>query len=64
MWQVNCNYKKDNTETKCLLYEKSEDSRQQVLECEKTNKFTLKMENSKGEWEQITEIYRKNKKRS
>ena len=35
-----------------------------MLECEKTNKFTLKRENSKGEWEQITEIYRKNKKRS
>ena len=35
-----------------------------MLECEKAIKFTLSKENSKGEWEEITEIYRKkNKKR-
>ena len=46
---MNCNYKRDNNDTT-----------QHVLECEKAKKFTI----SKGDWEQeITEIYRKNKKR-
>ena len=36
---------------------------QHVLECEKAKKFTLSKENSKEEWEEITEIYRKNKKK-
>ena len=31
--------------------------------CEKAKMFTLSKENSKEEWEEITEIYRKNKKR-
>ena len=31
--------------------------------CEKAKMFTLSTENSKEEWEEITEIYRKNKKR-
>ena len=26
MWQVNCNYKKDNTDTKCPLCQTSEDT--------------------------------------
>ena len=32
MWQVNCNYKRDNTDTKCLLCQKSEDTAEHVLE--------------------------------
>ena len=63
MWQVNCNNERDNSETKCPLYKKSEDITQHVLECEKAKKFTLSKENSKGQWEEITEIYRKKKKR-
>ena len=63
MWQVNCNHKRDNTDTKCPLCQKSEDTTEHVLECEKAKKFTLSKENSKGEWEEITEIYRKNKKK-
>ena len=63
MWQVNCNYKRDNTDTKCPLCQKSEDTTEHVLECEKAKKFTLSKENSNGEWEEITEIYRKNKKK-
>ena len=63
MWQVNCNYKRDNTDTKCPLCKKLEDTTEHVLECEKDKKFTLSKENSKGEWEEITEIYRKNKKK-
>ena len=43
------------------LIKKSEDTTEHVLECEKAKKFTLSKENSKGEWEEITEIYRKNK---
>ena len=31
--------------------------------CEEAKKFTLSKENSKGEWEEITDIYRKNKKK-
>ena len=47
---VNFNYKRDNNDTT-----------QHVLECEKAKKFTI----SKGDWEQeITENYRKNKKRT
>ena len=34
-----------------------------MLKCEKDKKFTLSKENNKGEWEEITEIYRKNKKK-
>ena len=30
--------------------------------CEKAKMFTLSTENSKEEWEEITEIYRKNKR--
>ena len=33
------------------------------MECEKVKKLTLSKKNSKGEWEVITEIYRKNKKK-
>ena len=61
IWQVNCNYKKDNTDIKCPLCKKSEDITERVLECEKAKNFTLSKENSKGQWEEITKIYRKNK---
>ena len=60
MWGVSCNCKRDNTDTKCSLCKKSEDTTEYVLECEKDKKFTLRKENSKEEWE---EIYRKNKKK-
>ena len=62
-WQVNCNYKRDNTDIKCPLCKKSEETTEHVLEWEKVNNFTLSKENSKGEWEEITEIYRKNEKK-
>ena len=62
MWHVNCNYKRGNTDTKCPLCKKSKGTTEYVLECEKANKFTISKEESKGEWEEITEIYRKNKK--
>ena len=48
MWQVNCNYKKYNTDTKCPLCQKSEDTTEHVLECEKAKKFTLSKENNKN----------------
>ena len=63
MWGVNWNCKKDDTDTKCPLCKKSEDTTEHVLECEKAKKFTLSKENSNGEWEEITEIYWKNKKK-
>ena len=62
MCQVNCNYKRDNTDTTCPLCKKSEDTIEHVLGCEKANKFTLSKENSKAEWKMITEIYKKNEK--
>ena len=34
-----------------------------MLECEKAKKCTLSIENRTGEWEEITEIYCKNKKK-
>ena len=49
MWQVNCNYKRDNTDTKCPLCNKSDDTREHVLKCEKAKKFTLIKESRKGE---------------
>ena len=61
MWQVSCTYKRDTTDTKCPLCQKSEDTTEHVLECEKAKKFTLGKENSKRKWEEITEIYTKNK---
>ena len=48
MRQVNWSYKKENTNTKCPLYEKSEDTKEHVVECEKAKNFTLSKENSKG----------------
>ena len=48
---------------RCLLCQKSEETTEHVLECEKAKKFTLNKENSKEEWEEITKIYRKNKKK-
>ena len=33
MWQVNCKYKRDNTDIKCPLCKKSEDTPDHVLEC-------------------------------
>ena len=63
MSQVNCNYKRDNSDTKCPLCKKSEDRTEHVLKCEKAVKFTLSKVNSKGEWEEITAIYKKNKKK-
>ena len=62
MWQMNYNYKRHNTDTECPLCQKSEDTTEYVLECEKAKKFTLSEENSKEEWEEITEIYKKKKK--
>ena len=59
MWQLKCNYKRNNTDTKCSLCKKSD----HVLECEIAKKFTLSKENRKGEWENMTEIYGKNKKK-
>ena len=58
MWQLKCNYKRNNADTKCSLCKKSD----HVLECEIAKKFTLSKENRKGEWENMTEIYGKNKK--
>ena len=63
MWQMNCNYKMDNTDNKFSLCQKSEDTTDHVVKCENFNKFTFSKENSKGEWEEITENYRKNKKK-
>ena len=63
MWQVSCNYKRDNTDTKCPLCQKSEDTTEHLLGCEKDKKFTLSKEDSKGEWEEVTKIYRKNRKK-
>ena len=34
-----------------------------MLDSEKTNKFIPNKEHSKGEWKEITEIYRKNEKK-
>ena len=53
----------NNTDIKCPLCKISEDTTEHVLECEKAKMFTLSKENSNGEWEEITEIYRKNKKK-
>ena len=47
---MDCNYKRDNTGTKCSLYKNSEDTTDHVLEYEKAKKFTLSKENSKREW--------------
>ena len=63
MWQVIWNYKRDNTDNKCPLCQKLEDTTEHVLEFEKAKKFRLSKENSKEEWEEITKIYRKTKKR-
>ena len=53
MWQVNCNYKSDNTGTKRPLYKN-----QKTLQSMCWNVKKLK-----GEWEEILEIFRKNKKK-
>ena len=56
---MNCNYNRDNTDTKCPLCQKSEDTTEHVLECGKAKKFTLwktlkkTVKNSNREWEGI-----------
>ena len=49
MWQVSCNYKRDNTDTKCPLCKKSEDITEHVLECESDKSSHLVKKNSKGD---------------
>ena len=44
---MNCNYKRDNTDTKFPLCKKSKDTTEHVLECEKAKKLTPSKENSK-----------------
>ena len=58
---MNCNYKRDNTDTKFPLCKKSEDTTEHVLECEKAKKLTPSKENSKrmGEREEITGLHKK-----
>ena len=63
MWHVKYNYERDNIDTKCPLRKTSEDAAEHVLECEKVKNFTSSKENREGELEEITEIYRKNKKK-
>ena len=63
MWRVSCNCKRDNTDTKCPLCKKSEDTTEHVLECEKDKKSTLSKQNSNREQKEKTKIYRKNKKK-
>ena len=46
MWQVNCSYKRDNTDTKFLLCKKSGNTIEHVLEYGKANRLTLSKENS------------------
>ena len=53
---MNCNYKRDNTDTKCPLCQKSVVTTEHVLECEKTKNFTLTKETTKEEWEEITDL--------
>ena len=53
---MSCNYKGDNTDTKCSLCKKSEGTTEHVLKCEKDKKFSLSKENSKGEHEEITDL--------
>ena len=43
---MNWNYKRDNTDTKCQLCKKSEDTTEHVPECEKDKKFILSKGNS------------------
>ena len=50
MWQVNCNYKRNNTDTKCPLCKKSEDTAEHVLECKKAKKFTFSKKTVRGNW--------------
>ena len=58
---MNCNYKRYNNDAKFPICEKSEDTTKHVLECKKANKLALSKENSKGEWEELTKTYIKNK---
>ena len=41
-WQINCNYKKENTDT-----EESEDTAKHVVECEKAIRFTFSKKKNK-----------------
>ena len=46
MRQVNCNYKRDDSDPKCPLCKKSEDTTEDVLECEKAEQVHTISENS------------------
>ena len=59
----NFNCKRYSTDKKSPIHKKLEGTTEHVLECQKANKFTLSEENNNGEHEEITEFYRKNKKK-
>ena len=63
MWQVNCNYKRDSTDTKCPIHKKTEKITEHLLESEKANTFTLSNENNKEEWGEITGLKKKIRER-
>ena len=63
MRQVNCNYKRNNTETKFALCKESEDTTEHGLECKNAIKFTPSKQKSKGEWQEIIKIYKKTEKK-
>ena len=52
MQQVSGNYKRDNTDTKCPLCKKSEDTTEHVLECEKDKKKVKKTARENGKRQQ------------
>ena len=57
IWQVSCNNKRDNTNAKCPFCQKIRGNNNMCQNVEKIKS------SHKGEWKEITEIYRKNKKK-
>ena len=62
MWQVNCNYKRDNTDIKCPLCQKSEDTHSMCWNVKKLKSSHLVKKTVRKNGKR-TEIYRKNKKK-
>ena len=60
MWNTTCNYKRNESDTICLLC-KTEDTIEHIMVCQEgDNTFNLLDENEK-DWEKIVAIYKNNK---
>ena len=65
MWDLKKNYKKEEEQALCPLYEIEEDTTEHVLRCERDTDGKQRnfKNNTEEEWEEVVQIYRENKRK-